>query len=148
MYRFLCELQHQDVAAGLVAWDWGPMADAPFLPRVVSGRLVLCRAHWNVTEAELRALDQTSDAGQFAAVQAWRAERRLSRYVALADLDNELVIDLDNVLSVAALAHSAPARALGAADGCSGVAAAVTGAACARCNVPRTRGELGLGGAR
>src|SRR5512133_682128 len=105
VYRFLCELQHRDTAAGLVAWDWGPLEDAPFLPRVVSGRLVLSRARWNVTEAELRALGQTRGADQFAAVQAWRAERRLPRYVALADYDNELVIDLDNVLSVAALAH-------------------------------------------
>jgi thiopeptide-type bacteriocin biosynthesis protein len=110
LYRFLCALQHQDAAAGLVAWDWGPLGDAPFLPRVVSGRLVLCRAQWNVTEAQLRALGQTRDADQFAAVQAWRGERRLPRYVALTDLDNELVIDLDNVLSVAALAHQLRGR--------------------------------------
>jgi thiopeptide-type bacteriocin biosynthesis protein len=110
VYRFLCALQHQDAAAGLVAWDWGPLEDAPFLPRVVSGRLVLCRARWNVTEAELRALGQTTDADQFAAAQGWRAERRLPRFVALADLDNELVIDLDNVLSVAALAHQLRGR--------------------------------------
>jgi thiopeptide-type bacteriocin biosynthesis protein len=109
VYRFLCALQHQDTAAGLT-WDWGPLQDAPFLPRVVSGRLVLCRARWNVTEAELRALGQTRGADQFAAVQAWRAERQLPRYVALADRDNELVIDLDNVLSVAALAHQLRGR--------------------------------------
>jgi thiopeptide-type bacteriocin biosynthesis protein len=110
VYRFLCALQHQDATAGLVAWDWGPLEDAPFLPRVVSGRLVLRRAQWNVTEAELRALGQTRDADQFAAVQMWRGERRLPRYVALADLDNELVIDLDNVLSVAAFAHQVRGR--------------------------------------
>ncbi len=109
VYRFLCALQHQDTAAGLT-WDWGPLQDAPFLPRVVSGRLVLCRARWNVTEAELRALGQTRGADQFAVVQAWRAERQLPRYVALADRDNELVIDLDNVLSVAALAHQLRGR--------------------------------------
>jgi thiopeptide-type bacteriocin biosynthesis protein len=109
VYRFLCALQHQDAAAALV-WDWGPLRDAPFLPRVVSGRLVLCRARWSVTEAELRALGQTRGADQFAAVQAWRGERRLPRYMALADSDNELVIDLDNVLSVAALAHQLRGR--------------------------------------
>src|SRR5215217_3652376 len=104
VYRFLCALQRQDVASEL-AWDWGPLRQAPFLPRIVSGRLVLSRARWNVTEAELRALGQTRTGDQFAAVQAWRAERRLPRYVALADRDRELVIDLDNVLSVAALVH-------------------------------------------
>src|SRR6266542_3130854 len=109
VYRFLCALQRQDVVSAL-AWDWGPVQDAPFLPRVVSGRLVLCRARWNATEAELRALGQARGAGQFAAVQAWRAERRLPRYVGLADRDHELVIDLDNVLSVAALAHQLRGR--------------------------------------
>jgi thiopeptide-type bacteriocin biosynthesis protein len=109
VYRFLCALQRQDAVPRL-AWDWGPLNDAPFLPRVVSGRLVLRSARWNVTEAELRALGRASGAGQFAAVQAWRAERRLPRYVALADLDRELVIDLDNVLSVAALAHQLRGR--------------------------------------
>jgi lantibiotic biosynthesis protein len=109
VYRFLWALQHQDVGRWL-AWDWGPLRHAPFLPRVVSGRLVLRRAHWNVTEAELRELGQARGAGQFAAVQAWRAERRLPRYVALADRDQELIIDLDNVLSVAALAHQLRGR--------------------------------------
>jgi thiopeptide-type bacteriocin biosynthesis protein len=109
MYRFLCALQRQDVVSELT-WDWGPLREAPFLPRVVSGRLVLSRARWNLTEAELRALGQTGTADQFAAVQAWRAERRLPRYVALADHDHQLVIDLDNVLSVAALAHQLRGR--------------------------------------
>jgi thiopeptide-type bacteriocin biosynthesis protein len=109
VYRFLCALQRQDVVRGL-AWDWGPLQHAPFLPRVVSGRLVLSRARWNVTETELRVLGQTRGADQFVAVQAWRAERRLPRYVALADRDNELLIDLDNPLSVAALAHQLRGR--------------------------------------
>jgi thiopeptide-type bacteriocin biosynthesis protein len=105
VYRFLCALQRQDVVSEF-AWDWGPLQHAPFLPRVVSGRLVLSRARWKLTEAEMLVLlGQTGTADEFAAVQAWRAERRLPRYVALADRDHQLVIDLDNVLSVAALAH-------------------------------------------
>jgi thiopeptide-type bacteriocin biosynthesis protein len=104
VYRFLCALQSQDVASAL-AWDWGPLRHAPFLPRVVSGRLVLSRARWNVTEAELRTLSEAPGDDRFVAAQAWRAERRLPRYVVLADRDHGLVIDLDNVLSVEALAH-------------------------------------------
>jgi thiopeptide-type bacteriocin biosynthesis protein len=109
VYRFLCALQRQDVASALT-WDWGPLRDAPFLPRVVSGRLVLSRARWNLAQADLLTLGQTGTRDQFAAVQAWRAERRLPRYVALADRDHQLVIDLDNVLSVAALAHQLRGR--------------------------------------
>jgi thiopeptide-type bacteriocin biosynthesis protein len=76
----------------------------------VSGRLVLARARWRLAGADLQAIGRTQDATQYAAVQAWRAERRLPRYVALADGDNELVIDFDNVLSVAALAHQLRGR--------------------------------------
>jgi lantibiotic biosynthesis protein len=109
VYRFLCALQRQDVVSELT-WDWGPLREAPFLPRVVSGRLVLSRARWNLTEAELRALAQARGADQFAAVQTWRAERRLPRHVAVVDRDHQLVIDLDNALSVAALAHQLRGR--------------------------------------
>jgi thiopeptide-type bacteriocin biosynthesis protein len=109
VYRFLCALQRQDVATGL-RWDWGPLEEAPFLPRVVSGRLVLARARWRLAEPDLQVIGRARDATQYAAVQAWRAERRLPRYVALADGDNELVIDLDNVLSVAALVHQLRGR--------------------------------------
>jgi thiopeptide-type bacteriocin biosynthesis protein len=109
VYRFLCRLQYQDVVSEL-AWDWGALRDAPFLPRVVSGRLVLSRARWNVTEAELRSLGQARGAEQFAAVQVWRERRRLPRHVVLVDRDQQLLIDLDNVLSVEALAHQLRGR--------------------------------------
>jgi thiopeptide-type bacteriocin biosynthesis protein len=104
LYRFLCRLQGQDAAHAL-AWRWGPLDEAPFLPRVVSGRLVLSRARWNLAEPEVRMLGRAGTAAGFANVQAWRAERRLPRHVALADDDNELLVDLDNVLSLDALAH-------------------------------------------
>jgi thiopeptide-type bacteriocin biosynthesis protein len=104
IYRFLWHLQHQGVAADL-AWDWGPLDRAPFLPRVVVGRAVLCRACWNLDDDDLRILTGSEGARRFAAVQAWREERRLPRWVALADDDRELVVDLDNVLCVDALAH-------------------------------------------
>jgi thiopeptide-type bacteriocin biosynthesis protein len=66
---------------------------------VVSGRLVLSRAVWRVGPDELKALGQARGAARFRAVQGWRAARRLPRWIALADADNELPIDLDNVLA-------------------------------------------------
>ena len=109
-YRFLCALQHQDICPG-VMWDWGPLRDAPFLPRVVSGRAVLSRATWNLGQAELAAFALPRGPEQFAAVQRLRDRLRLPRYVALADSDNELVTDLDNVLCIEALAHQVRRRA-------------------------------------
>jgi hypothetical protein len=110
LYRFLCALQQQGSRSWL-GWSWGPFDRAPFVPRLVSGRLVLARACWNLSAAELRPL-VAADGGamQFAAVQALRAARRLPRYVAVADGDNELAIDLDNVLSVEAFLHLVKGR--------------------------------------
>jgi thiopeptide-type bacteriocin biosynthesis protein len=102
IYRFLCALQAQGVA-GELGWDWGPLRDAPFLPRVVTGRLVLARAWWRVGPEELLPLGRVAGATRFRAVQHWRARRRLPRWVALAEGDRELPVDLDNVLAVDAL---------------------------------------------
>jgi thiopeptide-type bacteriocin biosynthesis protein len=110
VYRFLCALQHQQVTPG-ITWDWGPLGQAPFLPRVVSGRVILSRARWNLGESELAAFREPRGAGQFAAVQRLRERRRMPRHVALADGDSELVADLDNVLSLEALAHEVRGRA-------------------------------------
>jgi thiopeptide-type bacteriocin biosynthesis protein len=99
VYRFLCALQNQGVAAGL-GWDWGALEGAAFLPRVSNGRLVLARARWRVEHDELRTLGAVRGAARFHAAQEWRARRRLPRWVVLADGDNELPIDLDNALSV------------------------------------------------
>jgi thiopeptide-type bacteriocin biosynthesis protein len=99
IYRFLCELQRQGVVAG-AGWDWGPLARAPFLPRVTSGRLVLCRARWNVHKDELRRLGRGDAVARFREAQSWRASRRLPRFVVLADGDNALPVDLSNALSV------------------------------------------------
>jgi hypothetical protein len=99
IYRFLCALQAHGTADEL-GWDWGPLRDAPFLPRVVTGRLVLSRARWNLSREELRALGESRGPDRFRAAQAWRTARRLPRFVLLADGDNELPVDLENVLSV------------------------------------------------
>jgi lantibiotic biosynthesis protein len=44
-YRFLCTLQHQDTMAA-VEWNWGVLRDAPFLPQVTIGEVVVSPARW------------------------------------------------------------------------------------------------------
>jgi thiopeptide-type bacteriocin biosynthesis protein len=99
IYWFLCALQSQGTIGDL-GWSWGPLRDAPFLPRVVHGRLVLSRARWHVAPGEVKPSAEVNGARRFRAMQNWRASRRLPRWIALVDADNELPIDLDNVLAV------------------------------------------------
>ena len=99
VYRFLCTLQAQGTLGG-VGWGWGALDSAPFLPRVTCGRLVLARATWWMLQDEIKRLSKAEGAERYRAVQAWRAERGLPRLIALVDADNELLVDLDNALSI------------------------------------------------
>jgi thiopeptide-type bacteriocin biosynthesis protein len=93
IYRFLSALQYQGVAGGL-RFDWGSLDGAPFLPRVTCGRLVLARARWRLTAEELAGLRTVAD------VRRLRDQRRLPRFIAVADSDNELLVDLDRDVAV------------------------------------------------
>lgn len=101
VYRFLCALQNQDYAPMGGIWGAG-LSRLPFLPRVVAGRLILSRGRWLLNEAQINAVTAGSRAQRFAAIQQLRAELSLPQLVALADGDNQLPVDLNNVLSVEA----------------------------------------------
>ncbi len=104
VYKFLCALMEQDQSSQL-GWDWGVLKAAEFLPRVTSGRFILSLARWRVSLKELKRFREPNGAALFQTIQAWRRERQLPRWVAVADADNVLPIDLDNVLSVEMFVH-------------------------------------------
>ncbi|HEX2062382.1 MAG TPA: thiopeptide-type bacteriocin biosynthesis protein, partial [Thermoanaerobaculia bacterium] len=96
VYRFLAALQR---TIGL-RWDWGPLDTAPFLPRIVSGRVVLSRARWHVGFEEFGPIAKASGAERYRLAQRLREERRMPRYVMLTDNDQELLVDFENTLSL------------------------------------------------
>ncbi len=112
VYRFLCALAGQ--GAEHVGFSWGPLAGAPFLPRVRINRVTVHRAQWRLETADLAELTAAVKAAAkqpgegrapiAAAVAALRDRHRLPRFVMIAEGDNELPIDLDNPLLVAAFA--------------------------------------------
>lgn len=109
LYRFLCALQAQGTT-GAVHWDWGALSAAPFLPRVRHGRVVLSSARWNLGKDDVASLAGKTPADRFAAVAAWRARRKVPRFVLVAEMAEELLVDLDSVLSVEAFVHLARQR--------------------------------------
>ncbi|HMV82900.1 MAG TPA: lantibiotic dehydratase, partial [Blastocatellia bacterium] len=109
VYRFLGELQLQGVSGGIM-WQWGALDGAPFLPRITYGRTMLSPAQWNISEEELKRIAEASEADRPGVVRQWRAERRLPRFVVLADGDNTLPVDCENALSVDAFAHIVKGR--------------------------------------
>ncbi|HET9885989.1 MAG TPA: thiopeptide-type bacteriocin biosynthesis protein, partial [bacterium] len=101
VYRFLTALQAEGAVDG-TSWNWGPLESQPRLPRVRFGRILLARQQWNARRTEVQMLRSHDGHLAFRAVQEWRAQRRLPRWVGLVDFDNVLPIDLDHPLSVAA----------------------------------------------
>jgi thiopeptide-type bacteriocin biosynthesis protein len=103
IYRFLCELQAQDVADGIV-WSWGTFDQAPFLPRVEYRRATLVRARWVLDREEIsQVISSKPISARMENMQNLRRARNMPRWIALQDEDNELVIDLDNAFALETL---------------------------------------------
>ena len=109
VYRFLCLLPFDGVAHALT-WDWGPLESAPFLPRVSVGRIILAPRRWSLTGEECKQLGAARAPERFLRIQEWRGRHRLPRWIALAESDNRLPVDLENTLSVDAFVHDIKGR--------------------------------------
>jgi thiopeptide-type bacteriocin biosynthesis protein len=99
LYKFLCLLQTQGLAGGL-SWNWGTLEHASFLPRVTYGKLVFSLARWTAEKEVIEKLSREQGADRIRAVHQWREQMAVPRFVLLTEVDNQLLIDFDNVLSV------------------------------------------------
>ena len=106
VYRFLTALQGAGTAS-VLGWHWGGMEAAGFLPRVRHGRLILSPARWLITKVEAEPLRRLRGVALYRAAQALRAARGLPRWVMLAEEDNELPLDLENIVCLGCLADLA-----------------------------------------
>lgn len=112
VYRFLGYLQYLP-RSEIRLFDWGPLAELPFLPRVRLGRTILSPARWRITSEDVNTLIKNTRCATFFAVQELRQQRRLPRFLLLEDRDNVLPIDLDNALSLDAFVHLMRRRGAG-----------------------------------
>jgi lantibiotic biosynthesis protein len=104
VYRLLCMLQDAPRASGF-RWYWGPLENAAYLPRLTCGRIIFSLARWQLSKAEIAGFAKQQGLTLFRACAELRAKRQLPRFVMLADLDNLLMVDLENILSIEAFAH-------------------------------------------
>ena len=94
LYKFLCLLQHQGICAD-PSWDWGAAGQAPFLPRVTLGNIVVSLACWRIKQEAALDLAQ----GRTPVAQ-WRQANQVPRFASIAEFDNQLLIDFENSLAV------------------------------------------------
>lgn len=91
IYQFLADLQHQHATMTL-RWHWGPLEGQAFLPRITFKNLILCRANWTLAVASL-PLTTPGDLARHL-----QTTQHVPRWIALAQGDNELVIDLSSAV--------------------------------------------------
>ncbi|MGK2870354.1 MAG: lantibiotic dehydratase [Mycobacterium sp.] len=100
VYRFLAALAGDGVV-GHLAWDWGALSEAPALPRVTSGQLVLARARWRLSSAEIARVTGPDVASGWADLTRGRG---LPTELFIVDGDNRLYVDTASAPLVAAAA--------------------------------------------
>lgn len=100
VYQFLAALGGDGVAAHL-SWDWGALSGSPALPRVTSGHLVLSRARWRLSAAEIAGVTGPGAAARWAQLTVVRG---LPRELLIVDGDNRLYVDTTCDALVAAAA--------------------------------------------
>jgi lantibiotic biosynthesis protein len=98
MYKFLCDLQRQQIK--FLNWGWGTLDGRPFLPRVVYQNIILSRAHWSLRKDDIKHLDNKNDAALLAGFQQLAAERKMPEFLYLSQGDNELLLNCNNIFSI------------------------------------------------
>ncbi|GHO49213.1 lantibiotic dehydratase family protein [Ktedonospora formicarum] len=100
MARFLLEASH-DGEAFPGAFQWGAAGDLPFIPRLVQGNTILSPAQWTLMEAILQLENHIVEpVDWFRAIQHWRGQWNVPRYVYLLEKEDRLLLDLECVLMV------------------------------------------------
>ncbi len=101
LYRLLCDLQFQGRQPPL-RWDWGVLDDAPSLPRVRCGDVLLAPARWRLSSDQVAQLRTASPNDAYRLLNRWRRQQYWPRVLGFVDGHFTLAVDLDNVLSVEA----------------------------------------------
>jgi hypothetical protein len=101
VYHFLCDLQHQNGRIGL-GFGWGNIAqNFDFLPRVSYKNCILSKARWTVSKKETESLMKIkNDDELLVQINDWLSERNIPKQVLLADGDNVLYVDMQDILSI------------------------------------------------
>ncbi|SDU17696.1 lantibiotic dehydratase [Jiangella alkaliphila] len=85
----------EDDCAQVHGWSWGPLAAAPFLPRVVLGRAVLSPATWRMPDGLIAAASSDDDLTWARLVREWRITHDVPQRVLVGVGDRRVPLDLE-----------------------------------------------------
>ncbi|UMR37247.1 lantibiotic dehydratase [Paenibacillus polymyxa] len=99
VFRFLTDITNKELGTWSY-FDWGPLEQSPFLPRLVYGKIVISAAQWRLGKAALNISDLTEPQAREELFHTWREQWNVPRYVYLTMGDNRLLLDLCNLLHI------------------------------------------------
>ncbi|MBF4472437.1 lantibiotic dehydratase family protein [Flavobacterium sp. HJJ] len=100
IYHFLSDMQNQNKRAS-IGFDLGPFANEySFIPRIEYCDLILSEATWNINKEEIKSFFGYEDSDLLFNISLWRNKNKIPQKVLLVDSDNELLINLENVISI------------------------------------------------
>ncbi len=103
VYHFLCDLQNQGKRSGM-GFSWGALSEQfKFLPRVTYQNILLHRASWKLKKSDYEDLLKAKEVDLLHTIGAWRQKWKIPQHIVVIEFDNELLIDLDNILSIKVL---------------------------------------------
>lgn len=93
IYKFLCDLQTQDVSI-IDIWDWGFLSSLEHLPRVMYKNIIIKKARWVINMEQIKDLQQdasihTEDLNKF------RKDHNIPNRTVYVEGDNTLLIDFE-----------------------------------------------------
>jgi len=100
VYKFLSALNLQNIRTGHF-WDWSIFYAETFLPRIEYKNFILSRARWVIMKTNINYKNHKEVVIE---IQKIKTELKLPRFVILTHEDNELLLDLNNVISMSILA--------------------------------------------
>ncbi|HEY0652989.1 MAG TPA: lantibiotic dehydratase [Chryseosolibacter sp.] len=104
VYHFLGDLQFQNIKGNL-SWNWGVLKEMPFLPRVRYRKIILAKATWTISLAQLSPGRAPNDGDLGRMLIEFFKVKRIPNHVTLVQGDNQLPIDIRNSYCASILAH-------------------------------------------
>lgn len=101
IYNFLCDLQTQS-SRKILKFSWGKLSKYySFFPRVVYKNVIISPKTWKFTDIDYQLLcNVQTDEELLLRIAEFILKYKLPTYIGLVEGDNELIFNLDNLLSV------------------------------------------------
>jgi thiopeptide-type bacteriocin biosynthesis protein len=105
VYQFLCDMQNQYYNKTGFLFNWGPLSNMfDFLPRASYKNTILAPAQWNIGKEKITEIISCLKQYEQGKVLNWKESLDLPDRFVLTDGDNELLVNINDQLSVMAFA--------------------------------------------